>query len=100
MRPLNLISNTLSVTHSSVHRHPPLPLLTLTSFLITSSPDCCRSCRDYDLCEFCESQEGIHQEDHLFVKIRRPHPKLGENKKGKMKPLLKKNVYSKCSGFE
>lgn len=60
----------------------------------------CGSCSDYDLCEFCESQEGIHQEDHLFVKIRRPHPKLGENKKGKMKPLLKKNLYSKCSEFD
>lgn len=61
---------------------------------------CSRSCADYDLCEFCESQEGIHQEDHLFLKVRRPLSRLGMNKKGKMKPLLKKNVYSKASELE
>lgn len=71
----------------------PVPLSSLL-------PHCFRSCADYDLCEFCESQVGIHQEDHLFVKVRRPHSRLGMNKKGKMKPLLKKNVYSKCSESE
>ena len=68
--------------------------------LSASLPPFPRSCADYDLCEFCESQPGIHQEDHLFVKVRRPCSRLGMNKKGKMKPLLKKNAYCKRSEIE
>lgn len=36
----------------------------------------CGNCPDYDLCEACEelsaNQPGIHPEDHVFLKIRRP----------------------------
>lgn len=36
----------------------------------------CINCPDYDLCEPCEElfgkQEGIHPQDHVFLKIRRP----------------------------
>ena len=32
----------------------------------------CNTCRDYDLCSFCELIPGVHQEDHLFIKIKKP----------------------------
>jgi hypothetical protein len=32
----------------------------------------CSVCLDYDLCEKCESLDGVHNEDHSFIKIKQP----------------------------
>lgn len=53
------------------------------------------NCSDYDLCEKCETVEGVHDETHIFVKIYKPAVNAGrKNGKGKMKPLLKENIYT------
>lgn len=52
------------------------------------------NCSDYDLCENCEQfSEFLHEETHVFLKIKKPVHYAGVNKKGKFKPLLKKNIY-------
>ena len=52
----------------------------------------CSFCTDYDLCEDCESKEGIHHPDHFFAKLRNHVPGIGR-KNGEMVPVLKKFVY-------
>jgi hypothetical protein len=32
----------------------------------------CANCADYDLCETCEAKGGVHNPDHVFLKIVRP----------------------------
>ncbi len=32
----------------------------------------CGNCADYDLCQSCEKQDGVHDATHLFIKIRTP----------------------------
>jgi hypothetical protein len=32
----------------------------------------CANCADYDLCEACEAKSGVHNPDHVFLKIVRP----------------------------
>jgi hypothetical protein len=32
----------------------------------------CFVCNDFNMCEFCESQDLNHSLDHAFLKIRRP----------------------------
>ena len=53
-----------------------------------------RNCPDYDLCEECEAKEGIHDNCHVFIKLRHPAKGVGL-KDGKMVPLLKHCLYSK-----
>ncbi|XP_064646590.1 uncharacterized protein LOC135499640 [Lineus longissimus] len=53
----------------------------------------CGNCDDYDLCEQCESIDGIHDPTHVFIKIKRPAVTAGR-KKGQMQPLLRKSLYS------
>ena len=63
-------------------------LIKIPFFLIHSN------CSDYDLCESCEALEGLHDETHAFVKMHRPNINAGRsNGKGKMKPLLRHNIY-------
>ena len=52
-----------------------------------------RNCDDYDLCEECEPLEGIHNADHVFLKIRRPTVTAGRRKNGELAPLLKRTLY-------
>ncbi|RWS07581.1 next to BRCA1 gene 1 protein-like isoform X1 [Dinothrombium tinctorium] len=42
----------------------------------------CANCRDYDLCEKCEKIENVHDENHNFIKIKKPlknRPYAGED---------------------
>jgi len=58
----------------------------------------CGNCPDYDLCENCEQwSESIHRPDHIFLKIKIPATRAGVNKKGKLRPLLKRNIYQHTS---
>jgi len=57
----------------------------------------CGNCPDYDLCEHCEMKSDvIHLPDHVFLKLKVPITHAGLNKKGKMKPLLRRNIYAHC----
>ena len=49
-------------------------------------------CADYDLCEDCESQEGVHDSSHFFAKLHLYLPGLGR-KNGEMVPILKNFAY-------
>ena len=51
-----------------------------------------RNCKDFDLCEECEVLDGIHNPEHVFLKIRRPTLTAGR-KHGKMVPLLRRSLY-------
>ena len=53
---------------------------------------CSSNCLDFDLCESCESKAGMHNPDHVFVKIRRPCTGVGYQD-GIRKPLLKNIIY-------
>ena len=53
-----------------------------------------RNCEDFDLCEFCESQR-THDEEHIFLKVRKPCPNIGLDKNGRKKAIIKKNQYLK-----
>ena len=67
-----------------------LPLVTFLSHSSFSSSNCV----DYDLCESCEeNSQFLHYDDHVFLKMRRPLQYAGLNRKGKRKPLLKRNIY-------
>ena len=46
-------------------------------------------CPDYDLCEGCEAIEGVHDANHVFLKLKRPAIKSGH----KMEPLLCQPLY-------
>lgn len=46
------------------------------------------NCANYDLCEECEGIYGIHDVDHIFIKIRKPCSKLPRSK-----PLFKTTIY-------
>lgn len=53
------------------------------------------NCLDYDLCENCELVSAIvHNEDHAFIKLKKPAAYAGVNRKGNRKPLLKRSVYA------
>ncbi|XP_072047079.1 LOW QUALITY PROTEIN: next to BRCA1 gene 1 protein-like [Amphiura filiformis] len=54
----------------------------------------CGHCPDYDLCEQCESIEGVHDTGHVFLKLKRPATAVGINRTGKMEPLLTHPLYS------
>ena len=51
------------------------------------------NCEDYDLCEEGEVLDGVHDPEHVFLKIRRPTLTAGRKLNGKMMPLLKRSVY-------
>ena len=52
------------------------------------------NCPDYDLCEKCEAySDQIHPSDHVFLKMKVPARHAGMNKKGDLKPLLRRNIY-------
>ena len=51
-----------------------------------------RNCLDFDLCESCEAKAGMHNPDHVFIKIRRPCTGVGYQD-GIRKPLLKTIIY-------
>ena len=51
-----------------------------------------RNCLDFDLCESCEAKNGMHNPDHVFIKIRRPCTGVGYQD-GIRKPLLKSIIY-------
>eukprot|EP00005_Dracoamoeba_jomungandri_P003253 CAMPEP_0174252846 /NCGR_PEP_ID=MMETSP0439-20130205/2201_1 /TAXON_ID=0 /ORGANISM="Stereomyxa ramosa, Strain Chinc5" /LENGTH=487 /DNA_ID=CAMNT_0015333497 /DNA_START=67 /DNA_END=1530 /DNA_ORIENTATION=- len=40
----------------------------------------CINCSDFDLCASCEGISGVHDPDHLFLKINKPLPWLGSRK--------------------
>ncbi|XP_064616527.1 probable E3 ubiquitin-protein ligase MID2 isoform X2 [Liolophura sinensis] len=52
----------------------------------------CGNCPNYDLCEGCEKVIGIHDPDHVFLKLRRPRPGAGYVKGGFV-PLLNSKLY-------
>ncbi|XP_052235055.1 uncharacterized protein LOC127847284 [Dreissena polymorpha] len=52
----------------------------------------CGNCLDFDLCEVCESKSGLHNPEHVFVKIRRPCPRVGMVD-GVRRPLLRGSIY-------
>ena len=63
-------------------------------------PPLCRNCLDYDLCGACEKVSDIlHPSTHVFVKIQRPVVCAGYTKKGKLKPLLRNNLYGDSYTF-
>ena len=73
---------------------PPLPILFLClTVMLNAHQTLCSNCEDYDLCEECEGVEGVHNPDHVFLKIRRPVLTAGRRKNGKMNSLLKHNLY-------
>lgn len=45
------------------------------------------NCPDYDLCEECEAIFGVHDPNHVFLKIRRPVRLRNKS------PLLKQIIY-------
>ncbi|XP_046546252.1 next to BRCA1 gene 1 protein-like [Haliotis rubra] len=53
----------------------------------------CGNCPNFDLCEECESKPGIHDQDHVFIKLRRPCLDAGL-KDGRKVPLLKHLLYA------
>uniref|UniRef100_T1JF73 ZZ-type domain-containing protein n=1 Tax=Strigamia maritima TaxID=126957 RepID=T1JF73_STRMM len=55
----------------------------------------CGNCTKYDLCEVCEAVPGIHDPQHVFIKLRYPSKlvALRSRKHGKTGPLLKHLVY-------
>ncbi|KAK7501270.1 hypothetical protein BaRGS_00007395 [Batillaria attramentaria] len=53
----------------------------------------CGNCLNYDLCEECENQAGVHDENHVFLKLRRPCHMAGY-RHGKRAPLLKHLIYT------
>ncbi|XP_064597849.1 next to BRCA1 gene 1 protein-like [Liolophura sinensis] len=55
----------------------------------------CGNCADYDLCEACETQDGIHTPEHVFIKLRRPWAGVGKVE-GEQVPLLRCLVYQPC----
>jgi len=58
----------------------------------------CGNCEDYDLCERCETLEGIHDSDHVFLKIRRPANRTSASRK--YKPLLRTSLYKASEDCE
>ncbi|KAK6166047.1 hypothetical protein SNE40_022831 [Patella caerulea] len=55
----------------------------------------CGNCPDYDLCEKCESKYGVHNAEHVFLKLRRPCKESRDNRKS---PLLKRVLYKSDIG--
>merc|ERR1712228_695546 len=54
----------------------------------------CGNCSDYDLCENCETMEGIHTPSHVFVKMHYPAALVGRKSVGgRYRPLLRANIY-------
>ncbi|XP_065656368.1 uncharacterized protein LOC100206706 isoform X4 [Hydra vulgaris] len=53
----------------------------------------CGNCSDYDLCEECESIEGIHSPSHVFLKIHYPSSHSGRKFGWMSRPLLQTNIY-------
>lgn len=51
----------------------------------------CSNCSDYDLCEECEAIHGVHDPNHVFLKIRRPVRLRNKT------PLLKQIIYRSSS---
>lgn len=52
----------------------------------------CGNCPDFDLCETCEAIEGVHNQDHVFLKLRRP-THANRIKNGQIVPLLRQSLY-------
>ena len=53
-----------------------------------------RNCADFDLCSSCEAKGGFHDETHVFIKIIKPAVNAGrKGGRGKMRPLLRENIY-------
>ncbi|XP_006818867.1 next to BRCA1 gene 1 protein-like isoform X2 [Saccoglossus kowalevskii] len=52
----------------------------------------CGNCADFDLCEQCEAIEGIHNDTHVLLKMRRPAIGAGR-KDGVLHPLLNDIIY-------
>ena len=48
----------------------------------------CGNCADYDLCEFCEAKDGIHDPEHTFLKLKKPVHYCGMNVNQKLVPML------------
>lgn len=47
----------------------------------------CCNCANYDLCEECEAIHGVHDSDHVFIKLRKPA------RLGKRTVILKNTLY-------
>ncbi|XP_041374804.1 next to BRCA1 gene 1 protein-like [Gigantopelta aegis] len=56
----------------------------------------CGNCPNYDLCLQCEGMYGIHNPDHVFIKLHRPCFNAGI-REGKKVPLLRHLLYSEAS---
>lgn len=66
-------------------------ILPITIYLFKTTFSC-SNCSDFDLCEICEEKSGIHDIQHVFVKLRYPAPGIGR-RHGEMVPIFKKFVY-------
>ncbi|BFZ22142.1 hypothetical protein BsWGS_25182 [Bradybaena similaris] len=52
----------------------------------------CGNCLDFDLCSICENQPNLHDQTHVFLKLRTPAPRAGV-RKGQRHSLLVENIY-------
>lgn len=52
----------------------------------------CCNCANYDLCEECEAIHGVHDSDHVFLKLRKPA------RLGKRTVILKNTLYKVKQG--
>ena len=53
-----------------------------------------RNCLDYDLCEQCERIPNIHDNSHVFLKLRKPALAAGRDPTtGLTTPLLRRLIY-------
>ncbi|XP_071486099.1 next to BRCA1 gene 1 protein-like [Diadema antillarum] len=54
----------------------------------------CGHCIAFDLCEECEAIDGVHDRNHVFLKLKRPTFRIGLKSDGSIMPVLKGPIYA------